>query len=117
MLSSWRGELDLDSAREDDSQPPSRPVPNLKGGILYSRCPCIETRHLARQVGGASAGFVFSFIDLKFIVKFCVELSVRVKICSKAPSSFGTALVSALAKRGTKSDVQDDKEEKGKGSP
>ena len=92
-------------------------MPNLKGGILYSRCPCIETRHLARQVGGASASFIF----IKFIGKFFVEhatkeegkLSVRVKICS---SAFGTALVSALVKRDTESDIQDDKEEKGKGS-
>ena len=95
-------------------------MPNLKGGILYSRCPCNETRHLARQVGGASAGFVFFFINLKFIVKFivkfCVKLSVRVEICSKALSAFGAALVSDLAKRGTESDVQDDKEEKGNGS-
>ena len=93
-------------------------MPNLKGGILYSRCPCNETRHLARQVGGASAGSVFLFIKfiVKFIVKFCVELSVHVEICSKALSTFGAALVSALAKRGTESDVQDDKEEKGKGS-
>ena len=44
-------------------------MPNLKGGILYSRCPCIETRHLARQVGGASAGFIF----IKFIGKFFVK--------------------------------------------
>ena len=42
---------------------------NLKGGILYSRCPCNETRHLARQVGGASAGFIF----IKFIGKFFVK--------------------------------------------
>ena len=42
---------------------------NLKGGILYSRCPSIETRHLARQVGGASAGFFF----IKFIGKLFVK--------------------------------------------
>ena len=51
---------------------------------------------------------------VKFVVKFSVKLSVRVKICSNALSAFGMALVSALVKRGTESDVQDDKEEKGK---
>ena len=48
-------------------------MPNLKGGILYSRCPCIETRHLARQEGGASAGFFF----IKFIGKFFVKHAAK----------------------------------------
>ena len=43
-------------------------MPNLKGGILYSRCPCIGTRHLARQVGGASAGFIYASRNGKLIV-------------------------------------------------
>ena len=46
-----------------------------KGGILYSRCHSSETRHLARQVGGASADFFF--IDLEFIIKIFVRLSVK----------------------------------------
>ena len=43
-------------------------MPNLKGGILYSRCPCNKTRHLARQVGGASAGFAYISRDDKLII-------------------------------------------------
>ena len=58
-------------------------MPNLKRGILYSRCQSSETRHLARQVGGASADFFFN--DLEFIamifVKFCVALFFRDEIC------------------------------------
>ena len=52
-------------------------MPNLKGGILYSRCPCIETRHLARQVGGASAGFVNVRRDGKLVV---VSFGVYVRL-------------------------------------
>ena len=62
---------------------PSRPVPNLKRGILYSRCHSSETRHLACQVGGASADLFF--INLKIIamvfVKLYVALFVRDQIC------------------------------------
>ena len=58
-------------------------MPNLKGGILYSWCHSSETRHLARQVGGASADFFF--VDLKIIamifVKLCVTLLVPDQIC------------------------------------
>ena len=55
------------------------PCQTQKGGILYSRCPSSETRHLARQVGGASTDFFF--IDLESIstifVKLCVALFIR----------------------------------------
>ena len=58
-------------------------MPNLKRGILYSRCHSSETRHLAPQVVGASA--VFFFIDLEFapmnFVKLCVALFIRDEIC------------------------------------
>ena len=50
-------------------------MPNLKGGILYSRCHSSETQHLACQVGGASADFFF--IDLEFISKIFVRLSIK----------------------------------------
>ena len=46
-------------------------------------CPSSETRHLARQVGGASADFFF--IDLEFIsmifIKLCIALFIRNEIC------------------------------------
>ena len=91
-------------------------MPNLKGGILYSRCPCIETRHLARQVGGASAGFFFiKFID-KFVVlsfKVIVELSFfRIKIYAKFA---GQDKVSVCYDQAELSG-RDDSEKEGKGS-
>ena len=58
-------------------------MPNLKRGYPLLPVSLFETRHLARQVGGASADFFFTdsmFADT-VIVKLRVTLFIRDKIC------------------------------------
>ena len=59
------------------------PRAESKKGESFTPVVSSKTRHLARQVGGASTDFFF--IDSMFadtvIVKFCVMLLVRDKIC------------------------------------
>ena len=60
-------------------------MPNLKGGILYSQCPFIDTRHLACQVGDASAGFIFIKFIGNFFIKHAAEEEGRP--CASKPVS------------------------------